>query len=65
LKERKEKNVSLLVHPYLEAYFINGIISRQMKWLFKYKKWVSVRGITDNRLLEHKFVNKNNEEITL
>ena len=65
VKERKEKSVSLLVHPYLEAYFINGLISRQVKWLFKYKKWINVRGITDNRLLEYKFVNKNNEEITL
>ncbi len=65
VKERKEKNVSLLVHPYLEAYFKNGVISRQVKWLLKYKKWIPVRGITDNRLLEYKFVNKNNEEITL
>ena len=54
-----------MVHPYLEAYFKNGIISHQVKWLLKYKKWIPVRGITDNRLLEYKFVNKNNEEITL
>jgi len=65
VSERKEKSVSLLVHPYLEAYFINGLISRQVKWLFKYKKWITVRGITDNNLLEYKFVNKSNEEITL
>ena len=65
VKERQEKNVSLLFHPYLEAYFKNGTFSRQMKWLWKYKKWIPVRGITDNNLLEYKFVNKNNEEITL
>jgi len=65
LEERKEKNVTLLVHPYLAAYFTKGIISRQVKWLFNYKKWVNVRCITDNQLLEYKFVNKNNEEIVV
>ena len=65
LTERKEKHVTLLVHPYLGAYFKNGIISRQLKWLFKYKKWVPVRGITDNQLLEYKFVDNQNQEITL
>jgi ribonuclease G len=65
LTERKEKNVVLLVHPYLDAYFKKGLISRQLKWLFKYKKWVPVRGITDNQLLEYKFINKENQEITL
>jgi ribonuclease G len=65
LTERKEKHVTLLVHPYLDAYFKNGIISRQLKWLFKYKKWVPVKGITDNQLLEYKFVDKENQEITL
>ena len=65
LTERKEKHVALLVHPYLDAYFKKGLISRQLKWLFKYKKWVPVRGITDNQLLEYKFVNKENQEISL
>jgi ribonuclease G len=65
VKDRREKNVSLLVHPYLEAYFKNGVLSRQVKWLFKYGKWIPVRGVTNNHLLEYKFVNKINEEITL
>lgn len=65
LTDRKETAVSLLVHPYLEAYFTKGFISRQVKWLFKYKKWVQVRAVTANHLLQYSFVNKNNEEITL
>lgn len=63
--DRKLKGVSLLVHPYLEAYFKRGFPSRQIKWMMKYKQWVPVRGITANQLLEYSFVNKNNEEITL
>lgn len=65
LTERNEKNISLLVHPYLEAYFKNGLISRRMKWFLKYKKWIPVRGVTENHLLEYKFVNNQNQEITL
>lgn len=65
LTDRKESNLSLLVHPYLEAYFKQGFVSRQWKWLFKYKKWIPVRGVTENHLLEYKFVNKQHEEISL
>ena len=63
--DRNLKNVTLLVHPYLEAYFKNGLISRQLKWFFKYKKWVSIRAVTDYHLLQYSFVDKENEEITL
>lgn len=65
LSDRKLANITLLVHPYLEAYFKNGFISKQVKWLFKYKKWIPVRGITSHHLLEYSFVDKNNEVITL
>jgi ribonuclease G len=65
LLDRKEKKVALLVHPYLEAYFKNGMISKQMKWFFKFKKWIPVRGMAANHLLEYSFVNGENEEITI
>ena len=65
LSDRKEKHVTLIVHPYLEAYFKNGLISRQLKWFFKYKKWIPVRGITAHHLLQYSFLNKENEEIAL
>jgi ribonuclease G len=62
---RKEKDVTLQVHPYLEAYFKKGLISKQVKWFFKYKKWIPVQGISANHLLEYAFVNKEKEEIAL
>jgi len=65
LLDKKESKVSILVHPYLESYFKHGIISKQMKWFLKYKKWVSVRGVVANQLLEYTFINEKNEEITL
>ncbi len=63
--DRKEAHVSLLVHPYLEAYFTKGLISRRMKWFFKYKKWIPIRAVTAQHLLEYSFVDKNNELIAL
>lgn len=65
LNDRKEKGVTLLVHPYLEAFFKKGIISKQLGWFFKYKQWIPVRGLTAHHLLQYSFVNKSNEEITL
>ncbi|TSJ41961.1 Rne/Rng family ribonuclease [Fluviicola chungangensis] len=65
LGDKKEKKVSLLVHPYLEAYFKKGFISKQWKWFFKYKKWVDVRGVTAYHLLEYNFLDKDNNEIAL
>ena len=65
LADKKEKKITLLVHPYLEAFFKKGLISKQWRWFFKYKQWIPVRGLTAHHLLQYSFVNKSNEEITL
>ena len=64
LADKKEAKIILLVHPYLEAFFKKGLISKQVKWFLKYKKWVAVRGVTANNLLQYTFVNEKGEEIT-
>jgi ribonuclease G len=53
------------VHPYLEAYFKRGLLSKQTRWFMKYGKWVPVHGVTANHLLEYTFVNKEREEIAI
>ncbi|MFM7758439.1 MAG: Rne/Rng family ribonuclease [Crocinitomicaceae bacterium] len=63
IEDKRIKDIVLLVHPYLEAYFKKGLVSRQMKWFLKYKKWIPVRGITAHQLLQYSFVTKENEEI--
>lgn len=65
IETKKEKNLILHVHPYLEAFFKKGLVSKQMKWFLKYKKWIPVRGNSANHLLQYSFVNKKNEDITL
>lgn len=65
LGTKKENGITLHVHPYLEAYFKKGLISKQIKWFFKYKKWIPVRGNSANHLLQYAFLNNKKEEITL
>ena len=65
LLDRKEKKVSLLVHPYLESYFKKGgfLRSKQWKWYFKFKKWIPVHAVNEHQFLEYHFKNANNELI--
>ncbi|MFT5581793.1 MAG: ribonuclease G [Psychromonas sp.] len=65
LEDQNMKNIKLMVHPYLASYFTSGIISRQVKWFFKYKTWVNIKSLTANNLLEYSFVDKENKEIAL
>jgi ribonuclease G len=63
--EKKMSKVTLLVHPYLEAYFKRGIFSKRFKWFLKYKKWIDVRGVTAYHFMQYSFLDKNNNEIAL
>ncbi len=65
LKQQNEPQLTLALHPYLYAYFRNGLISRQLKWFFKYHKWVTLIEDSSLALTEHTFVNKGGEVIEL
>lgn len=36
------KNIILHVHPFVAAYIRKGLFSLQLKWSWKYKKWISI-----------------------
>ena len=65
LNEQNEKDVTLSVHPYIEAYIKKGIYSCQWKWFFKYGKWIKVKPVTSYNLTEFHFLNSKDEEIKL
>ena len=65
LKEQNEKNITLNVHPYIEAYIKKGFISRQWKWFFDFSKWVKVKAVPSYYLTEFHFLNSKEEEIKL
>lgn len=65
LQEQNEKNITLTVHPYIEAYIKSGFISKRIKWFFKYGKWIKIKGILSYYLTEFHFFNSKEEEIKL
>jgi ribonuclease G len=65
LNEQNEKGITLTVHPFIEAYLKKGLISRQIKWYFKYKKWITVKADNNYQYLQYKLFNSKQEEIVL
>ena len=63
LKDKKEKSVTLHVHPYLEGYFKKGLNSRRFQWYKKYKKWIKVVADSNMNVMDHKFYDGKNEPI--
>ena len=62
LEQLNQKKVSLVAHPFVAAYLTKGIMSKQMKWFMKYKKWVKVRPSDAYQFLEYKFFDANGDE---
>jgi ribonuclease G len=55
----------LAVHPYVHAYFTQGFISKRLKWLMRYKRWVHIEKDTSMGVTEFKFLTREGEEIQL
>ncbi|MCV9388540.1 Rne/Rng family ribonuclease [Reichenbachiella ulvae] len=65
MTKQNEKKLTIALHPYLYAYFTSGLVSRRMKWYFKYKRWISLAEDSSKAILEYNFINGLGEEIAL
>ncbi|TDG95744.1 Rne/Rng family ribonuclease [Cardinium endosymbiont of Culicoides punctatus] len=65
LMNQNEKNIKLLLHPYLYAYFTQNWLSKRLKWFLKYGKWVTLVKDSSMAITDYKFLDKNQEEIEL
>lgn len=65
LIKQNEQQLTVALHPFLHAYFTKGIISRRVKWFFKYKKWVRMEIDSSLGLVDYHFHNKAGEQIEL
>jgi ribonuclease G len=65
LVEQNEKSITLCVHPYIDAYIKKGLISKQVKWYFKYGQWIKVKANPSYQITEFRFMNAKDEEIKL
>jgi ribonuclease G len=61
--KQNERDMVLALHPFLFAYYTKGIISKRVKFFFKYKKWITMVKDSSLAITEFKFLNKDGEEI--
>lgn len=62
-QKQNEKKLVVALHPFLYAFFTKGLISKQVKWFFKYYKWVNLVQDSSLAITEFKIVNNAGEEI--
>lgn len=64
LQQNPKKSIELSLHPYLEAFFTKGLMSKQMRWFLKHKRWVSINGLSSYRFLEYNITDKNKKKVS-
>lgn len=62
---QKHKELTIAVHPIMEAYLRKGFPSKRMKWSWKYKQKIKVKANTSYHLTEYHFFDNHEEEIKL
>jgi len=65
LREQNERGITLRVHPYIGTYIRSGILSKRLKWLFRYGKWIKLRTVSSYHLTQFRFFNSKDEEIKI
>ncbi len=65
MQSRPKAPLYLRVHPYVDAYLRKGWNSIQMRWFWKYNKWVRILPHSDYQLTEYRFYEGNDDEIRL
>ncbi len=63
--KQNESKVLINLHPLLYDHFTKGLISKRLKWYFKYKKWVELYKDSALGITEYTFINGQGEEIEL
>lgn len=64
-QSRPKSSLLLQMHPYVAAFVKKGFPSIQLKWYFKYHKWVKIKEVSDFSMTEYRFFDDNDDEIRL
>jgi ribonuclease G len=65
MKKQNSSGISIVLHPFLYAFFTKGIFSKRFDWMMKYHKWVKLIQDSSLPITQYKFLNKDVEEIEL
>lgn len=63
LKGNLADKLTISLHPFLYSYFTKGIISKRVKWYFKYLKWVNLMADSSLAITEFNVFNRRGEAI--
>lgn len=58
VKKKNKDYLNLFIHPYLYAYFTQGLFSRRLQWLFRHKRWVSLISDSSLPITDYRFTNR-------
>ncbi|CAE7530396.1 rne [Symbiodinium microadriaticum] len=65
IKQMNQKKLTLVCHPFVQAYLTKGFYSIQRKWYTNYNRWVTVKKSDAYAFLEYRFFDAKGEEIHL
>lgn len=65
MRKQNEPGLTLAVHPYLHAFFTQGIYSKRFQWFMKYKRWINLEKDSSLGILDYQFRNKAGEQIEI
>jgi len=65
LNEQNAGYLRLSIHPFIYAFLTKGIFSMRWKWYRKYKKWIRLTSDSSFHLMEYRFFNQMDDEISL
>ena len=60
-----ERKLTILTHPYIQAYLTKGFRSMRRQWQRKYKVRLKIKPMESYNLLEYKFLNASGEEMEM
>jgi len=63
IESLKISDITLAVHPFIASYLTKGLISKQVKWMIRYKQRIKIVPTSSYTFLEYNFMNNIGEEI--
>ena len=63
IETQNEQSITLATHPFIASYLTDGLMSMQMRWYFRYKKWIKIKPDSSYTFLEYNFINKVGEAV--
>ena len=63
IKEVGYKNIILKTHPYVAGYLKNGLPSKRLMWMLKYKAFIRIKSSDAYDFLQYSFYSRRHEKI--